>query len=458
MFTNNILERARSYYLEGHTRSLDFRIEQLDKLEDIIKDNEKDIIDALRMDLGKHEMESYMTEIGTVLRAIKHTKKKIKKWAKPTKVKTPLYQFGAKSYIVSEPYGVVLIIGPFNYPFNLVLEPLIGAIAAGNTVVLKPSEQTPNVARLLKRMIEENFYSGYISVVEGGREVITSLINSSFDYIFFTGSIPVGRIVMEAASKNLVPVTLELGGKSPCIVSKNADIKLAAKRIAWGKLLNAGQTCIAPDYLVAHKDIKDELARELINCIKDFYGVTIKDSQHFGRIVSRKHALRLAEIIDSDKDKIIFGGDYDTDSCYIEPTIIDNTDWQDKSMEDEIFGPILPIQEFEDINEVINMINKREKPLALYLFSNDKSEQRLVINSTHSGGCCINDTISHIANHNLPFGGVGSSGMGSYHGRESFSTFSHKKSVLEQSTRLNLNAIFPPYNEKNLRLLKRFLK
>lgn len=330
MFIDNSLQRAKKYYYEGHTRSIDYRITQLNKLQDLIIEYEMKIIYALEQDLGKHEFEAYVTEIGTVLRAIRHTIKNLKKWAKKEKVKTPIFQLGAKSYIQPEPYGVVLIIGPFNYPFNLVMEPMIGAMAAGNCIVLKPSEQTPHVSRLIQKMIEENFYHGYISVVQGGRDVITSLINSPFDYIFFTGSIPVGKIVMEAASKNLVPVTLELGGKSPCIVDKDTNIEMAAKRIAWGKFLNAGQTCIAPDYVVIHKDIKDRFIIELQDVIYDFYGADRKASDNYGRIVSLRHGERLASIIQSDKEKIVYGGDYDLSERYISPTIIDDVTWKGK--------------------------------------------------------------------------------------------------------------------------------
>lgn len=453
-----MLKDLKNYYYKGETRNLSFRIDQLKKLKRIIIENQDALIKAHREDLGRHEFETYAAEIGSVLVSISYTIKHLKKWTKIKRVKTPIHQFGSKSYIIPEPYGVVLVIAPFNYPFNLVIEPMLGAIAAGNCVVVKPSEQTPNVTRIVREMLTKNFDNNYIRVVEGDKEVITRLINSPFDYIFFTGSVKVGKIIMQAASKNLVPVTLELGGKSPCIVDKTANIKVAAERIAWGKFFNAGQTCIAPDYLVIHSSIKEQFINEFKNTITRFYSEKIEGSKDFARIVSEKHTNRLISIIEKDRSKIIFGGNYNLNNKYIEPTIIDNVSWEDECMQDELFGPIMPIMSYDDINSVIKMVNDRPKPLALYIFSNDKSTQKKVLSETSSGGCCVNDTVSHFSTHYLPFGGVGNSGIGAYHGKKSFETFSHMKGVLNKSPRIRMSMIFPPYTESNLNMIKKILK
>jgi aldehyde dehydrogenase (NAD+) len=331
-----------------------------------------------------------------------------------------------------EPYGTALIIGPFNYPFQLLIEPLIGAIAAGNCVVLKPSEVVPTVSAVITEMIEAVFDKSYIRSVQGGVETTTSLINAPFDYLFFTGSVPVGKIVMEAAAKNLVPVTLELGGKSPVIVDQTANIKVAANRIIWGKTLNSGQTCVAPDYLMVHEDVKEKLINEMKQTIKQFYGENIENSRDFGRIVSEKHFNRLKSILEKDKDQIIFGGSLNPETRYIEPALIEAS-WDSASMEDEIFGPILPILTYGNLDEAISSINKLSKPLALYLFTSDKRVEEKVLSEISSGGVSINDTVTHLANPELPFGGVGSSGMGAYHGHYSFTTFSHEKSILKKA-------------------------
>lgn len=349
---------------------------------------------------------------------------------KAKKVKTPLTLFPSKSMIRYEPYGTVLIIGPFNYPFQLMIEPLIGAIAAGNCVVLKPSEVVPNVSVVITEMIETTFDKSYIRSVQGGIETNTSLINAPFDYIFFTGSVPVGKIVMEAAAKNLVPVTLELGGKSPVIVDKSADVKVAAIRIIWGKTLNSGQTCVAPDYLVVHEDVKKALINEMKQNLKAFYGQNIEDSKDFGRIVNNRHFTRLKTILEKDKDQIIFGGATNPNTRFIEPTLIEAT-WTSASMEDEIFGPLLPILTYSDLDDAIKSINKLSKPLALYLFTSDNQVEEKVLTEISSGGVSINNTVTHLANPELPFGGVGNSGIGAYHGHYSFTTFSHEKAFLK---------------------------
>lgn len=453
---NEILENHRRYFERNITKDISFRLKQLNKLKEEIKKNEKLIVKALYKDLGKPEFESYETEIGIVYESIKFISKNLSKWSIPKKVKTPITQPLSKSYIYSEPYGTVLIIGPFNYPFQLIMEPLIGAISAGNTAVLKPSEDTPNVADVVSKIINDTFDKSYISVVRGGRQETSELINSIFDYIFFTGSIRVGKIVMEAASKNLIPVTLELGGKSPCIVDKTTNLDVSAKRIAWGKFMNTGQTCVAPDYLLVHKDVKKLFLDKLLKNIKEFYGDNPKNSKDYGKIVNIRQLNNLIGLLD--KDKIILGGEYDLEKLYLSPTIMDNVTWEDKIMEDEIFGPILPIIEYEDINEIIKKINRKTKPLALYLFTEDKKIENHILENISYGGGCINDTISHLATPYLPFGGVGSSGIGAYHGKASFDLFSHKKSILKKSTKFGINFIFPPYNDKKLNLIKKVLK
>lgn len=453
----SIIDIQKQYFFTNETKDITFRLKQLSKLKDSIKKNEKAILEALYKDLRKSEFEAYSTEVGYSLDSIGYVMRHLKSWSKVKRAKTPIHQFGAKSYVYPEPYGVVLIIGPFNYPFQLLIEPLIGAIAAGNCAVLKPSESTPNVIRIVKKIIIETFDEKYITVVEGEKETTSALINSPFDYIFFTGSVPVGKIVMEAASKNLTPITLELGGKSPTIVDKTANLEVAAKRIAWGKFMNAGQTCVAPDYLLVHKAVKEDFIKKLTSTIKQFFGENPSKSPDFCRIVNERQLDRLINVLEKDKDKIIFGGDYDKEDLYISPTIINDANWQDSSMADEIFGPILPILEYEHIDEAIAIINKRPKPLALYVFTEDKNIEELVLKSTSFGGGCVNDTISHVASPYIPFGGVGNSGLGSYHGKASFDVFSHKKSIMKKTTAFSINIIFPPYGDK-IKLVRKLLK
>lgn len=453
----DFIQESNFFYHTNATKDINFRIRQLRKLKESIKSYEKEILSALHKDLGKSEFEAYSTEIGFTLSSIEHMLKNLRRWAKPRKVKAPIHQYPSKTYVMYEPYGTVLIIGPFNYPFQLLIEPLIGAIAAGNCAVIKPSENTPTISALIKRLINETFEERYIRVVEGERETTTALIESSFDYIFFTGSVKVGKIVMKAAAENLVPVTLELGGKSPVIVDETANLDIAAKRIVWGKLINTGQTCIAPDYLIAHKAVKAQLIEKLKTTIISFYGKDASASPDYGRIVSTKQLDRLISMLQIDKAKLIYGGSYNKDTLYMEPALIDNASWKDASMEDEIFGPILPIMEYTDLNAVIQMINKNPKPLALYLFTEDKTIEKKVLESVSFGGGCINDTISHVTSPSLPFGGVGNSGIGGYHGEDSFKTFSHRKSILKKSTRFDMKLIYPPYGNK-VNLVRKVLK
>lgn len=454
---DKIIEDHYKFFESKKSRDIDFRINQLRCLKSAIKKYEYKIYEALYKDLGKCEFESYTTEVGFVLSSISHTIKNLKKWAKKEKVKTPLYLFPAKSFIISEPYGTVLIIGPYNYPFQLLVEPLVGALAAGNCVVLKPSENVPNLSRVITEMITETFPKEYIRSVEGGIETNTSLINGTFDYIFFTGSAQVGKIIMEAAARNLVPVTLELGGKSPVIVDESADIRVAAKRIIWGKTINVGQTCVAPDYVVVNNKVKDELIKELKLQIQSFYGKDAMESKDYGRIVNDRHFIRLKNILDKEADKIIYGGKVNREKRYIEPTLIDAS-WEGAAMSEEIFGPILPIISFSNLDEIIGEIKKLSKPLALYLFTENYEVEEKVLEEISSGGACINDTITHLANPELPFGGVGNSGIGAYHGKESFKTFSHRKSVVRKTTKINIPIVFPPFNKKNLDNVKKLMK
>ncbi|NIK78961.1 aldehyde dehydrogenase (NAD+) [Paenibacillus castaneae] len=452
-----IIDRHKQFYASGQTRGVSFRLQQLKKLQEAIKRYEQQLMTALYQDLRKSEFESYATEIGLVLGSIRHMMKHLKRWMRPLRVKSPIHVFPSRSYIRKEAYGTVLIIGPFNYPVQLVLEPLIGAIAAGNCAVIKPSESCPNVSAVIRQMIGDIFEESYIEVIEGEKEATTYLINAPFDYIFFTGSVAVGKIVMEAAAKNLVPVTLELGGKSPVIVDQTANLDIAAKRIIWGKLLNAGQTCIAPDYLLVHEDIKAALMLRMKEAIDSFYGYDASKSNDYGRIVNKRQFSRLQSILEQDRAKISAGGASKIDDLFIEPTLIDNVSWEDASMSEEIFGPILPIMSYKELNHAIQMINNRPKPLALYIFTENKAAEKEVLERVSFGGGCVNDTLSHVASVHLPFGGVGSSGIGAYHGKSSFDVFSHQKSIVKRSTKLDLGFAYPPYTA-DMKWLKKWMK
>ncbi|ARR25678.1 TPA: aldehyde dehydrogenase [Staphylococcus aureus] len=457
----NIIEQkfydSKAFFNTQQTKDISFRKEQLKKLSKAIKSYESDILEALYTDLGKNKVEAYATEIGITLKSIKNARKELKNWTKTKNVDTPLYLFPTKSYIKKEPYGTVLIIAPFNYPFQLVFEPLIGAIAAGNTAIIKPSELTPNVARVIKRLINETFDANYIEVIEGEIEETQTLIHLPFDYVFFTGSENVGKIVYQAASENLVPVTLELGGKSPVIVDETANIKVASERICFGKFTNAGQTCVAPDYILVHESVKDDLITALSKTLREFYGQNIQQSPDYGRIVNLKHYHRLTSLLNSAQMNIVFGGHSDEDERYIEPTLLDHVTNDSAIMQEEIFGPILPILTYQSLDEAIAFIHQRPKPLSLYLFSEDENATQRVINELSFGGGAINDTLMHLANPKLPFGGVGASGMGRYHGKYSFDTFTHEKSYIFKSTRLESGVHLPPYKGK-FKYIKAFFK
>jgi aldehyde dehydrogenase (NAD+) len=449
------MERQREFFAQNKTKDLLFRLENLKRLEICIKNHEEDILAALKKDLNKAPFEAYATEVGIVLEELRFVRKHLADWAVPKKVRTPITNFLSYSRIYSEPYGVVLIMSPWNYPFMLTIAPLIGAIAAGNCVVVKPSNYSPNTSEIIDRILSEVFKKDYVTVVQGGREANQSLLEQKFDYIFFTGSVAVGKLVMEAAARYITPITLELGGKSPCIVDETADLDLAAKRIVWGKFINAGQTCVAPDYLVVHYSIKERLLQKIKEYIVTFYGVNASENVDFPKIVNEKHLQRLVDLMEG--EHIVIGGETSWDTNQIAPTVLDHITWDSPIMAEEIFGPILPVLEYKDLNEVVTRINGRPKPLALYYFTNRKENERKVIQSISYGGGCINDTIMHLASSYLPFGGVGESGMGGYHGKASFDTFSHKKSILKKSNLFDVGLRYPPYKD-NLELLKKIMK
>lgn len=437
-----LVAEQRTYFRSGATRPCDFRRQQLQRLETGLKKWEKPLAEALWQDLHKSYEEAYMTELSIVRGEIKNHLKHLKGWMRPKRVCSPLKMFPSRSRVITEPLGSALIIAPWNYPVQLLLNPLVGAISAGCTAMLKPSPYVPNVSRVLGELIRDTFEERYVALVQGNREVNGQLLAERFDHIFFTGSPDLGRKVMEAAAKNLTPVTLELGGKSPCIVDRDADLKVAAKRIAWGKTLNAGQTCIAPDYLMVHEEVREELLSEIEKAFRALLGEDPKASRHFVRIVSDRAFDRLTGYLK--EGKIRFGGATDRAERYIAPTILEGTKPTDSVMQEEIFGPILPIIPFRRIEEVIAYITEREKPLALYFFG--KKNRREVLQRTSSGGACLNDTIMHIANERIPFGGVGQSGMGSYHGYDSYLCFSHRRSVVETTTAFDLPLRYMPYS------------
>ncbi len=450
-----IVRQQRHFFEQGTPRNISFRKQQLQLLRQLITENETLILKALQADLQKPYLEGYQAEIGLLLEEIKYTLKHLGSWTKPQKMPTPLSLFPARSQIIHQPLGVVLIISPWNYPFQLLISPLIGAIAAGNCAVLKPSEIAPHTSGLIAQLIPQYFDAQYIAVVEGDKSATQTLLNQKFDHIFFTGSTAIGKIIMQKAAETLTSVTLELGGKSPCIVDKQTHLDYTAKRIAWGKFMNAGQTCVAPDYLLVHRDIKQELLTKIQGYLHEFYGKNPSISNDYPRIINDFHWQRLASLMKA--GKIITGGQSDQSDRYIAPTIIDQVTWADPIMQEEIFGPILPVLEYTELSEAIAQVNAHPHPLALYFFSDNSQHQQQVIDQTISGGVCLNDTIMHLASPELPFGGVGTSGLGSYHGKASFTTFSHAKSILNRSFLLDIDFRYPPYNETKMKLLKFFL-
>ncbi|WP_010530889.1 aldehyde dehydrogenase family protein [Lentibacillus jeotgali] len=436
-----IIDQHRTFFLTGKTLDPAFRKEQLTSLKGMLKSYQQEIYHALKNDLNKSEYEAFTTELGYLYTDIDFALKHLKDWVSLEKVETPLTHKGSKSYIQKEPYGVTLIMAPWNYPLHLAIAPAIGAIAAGNTVVLKPSELTQSTSTILADMIRSTFDASYFTVVEGAKDVSQQLLEQRWDYIFFTGSTNVGKIVMEQASKHLTPVTLELGGKSPAIVDQDAKIDLAAKRIVWGKFTNAGQTCVAPDYVYVHEKVKLKLLRAMKKHIKSLYGKKPVQNYDYVRIVNKQHFDRLNAFMTD--GEIIHGGEINEEKLTIEPTILDKINWDDAIMQEEIFGPLLPVMTFSSLDDLISEMKEMEKPLALYYFGeNELKQQKLMLNVSFGGGC-INDTLYHLANPHLPFGGVGNSGMGAYHGKYSFDTFSHRKSILKQTTKFDIPFRYP---------------
>lgn len=453
----DLVNKQKEFYQNGETLSVEFRLKQLKKLYGLIKENQDRISSALKSDLGKSETESFMCEIGLVLSEITYMLKNIKKYAKSKRVKTSLSQFAAKSFVKPVPYGNVLIVSPWNYPFLLTVSPLVDAIAAGNTAIIKPAAYSPAVSEVIKDIISKGFDESYIAVITGGREENAALFKQKFDFIFFTGSQSVGKEVLKSAAENLTPVVLELGGKSPCIVDETADIPLAAKRIVFGKLLNCGQTCVAPDYILCNTKVKEEFISEAVEQIKSQYGKEPIKNRDYGKIINEKHFDRLMNLID-DK-KVVYGGLGDREKLKITPTVMKNITFDDKVMQEEIFGPILPIIDFEDFDDIIKMLRLKEKPLALYIFSKNKAHINKVINNLSYGGGCINDTVIHLATCEMGFGGVGESGMGAYHGKIGFDTFSHQKSVVDKKNFIDMPIRYQPYNSKFYKkLLRLFLR
>lgn len=451
-----IVENQRTYFYTGSTLPLSHRIEALKKIQSYILTHEAEIGKAIRKDLGKSDFESYMCETGLVLSEITYMLKHIRSFAKEKNVLTPLAQFHSRSFKKPSPYGVTLIMSPWNYPFLLTIDPLVDALAAGNTVVLKPSAYSPYTSTIIQSMIEECFDARYVTVITGGRAENTCLLNEHFDYIFFTGSQTVGKEAMRHAAAHLTPVTLELGGKSPCIVEESANIKLAARRIVFGKYLNCGQTCVAPDYIYCDRKIKDQLLAEIKRQIKRQFRSEPLTNKNYGKIINEKHFDRITKLIDS--SKVVFGGKCDRTTLKIEPTVMDHVTFDDAVMQEEIFGPVLPILTYDSLDQAIHKVNSMAHPLALYLFTSDKTAARKVTTRCGFGGGCINDTIIHLATSEMGFGGFGESGMGSYHGKDGFQTFSHYKSIVDKKTWLDLPMRYQPYRKINEKLIHLFLK
>ncbi len=451
-----IVKRQRAYFYSGATLPVDFRIRALKKLKNCIVRHEEDINEAIRRDLGKSNFESYMCETGLVLSEISYLLRHIRSFAGEKTVLTPLAQFPSRSFKKPSPYGVALIMSPWNYPFLLTLDPLVDAIAAGNTAVLKPSAYSPYTSEIIRTIVGECFEEHYVAVVTGGREENSRLLKEHFDYIFFTGSQAVGREVMRHAADNLTPVTLELGGKSPCIVDATADIKLAAKRIVFGKFLNCGQTCVAPDYIYCDPRIKDRLIQEIKRQIHLQFGRDPLQNENYGKIINRKHFDRITGL--TDPEKIVCGGQTDAERLRIAPTVMDRVTFEDAVMQEEIFGPVLPVLTYSSLYEAIHKINSMPHPLALYLFTGNRKTARQVMSQCGFGGGCINDTVIHLATSQMGFGGFGESGMGSYHGRDGFRTFSHYKSIVDKKTWLDLPMRYQPYKNMYDKLIHIFLR
>ncbi len=453
---SDVFKKQRLFFQSGQTLDVNFRLEALHKLKQSIIAHEEVINSALTADLGKPLLETYTSETGFTLLELNHVLKNLKKWARPRKVRGSLATFPSKSYILSEPFGIALIIGPWNFPLQLTLLPLVGAIAAGNCAVLKASRKTPATAEAIKSIINTAFEEHYLAVLDDSDQDGQRLLDQKYDKVFFTGSPGTGKLVMEKAAKNLASITLELGGKSPCIVDQNINLEVAVKRILWSKYMNAGQICIAPDYLIVHKDIKAAVYDQMIRCLNAFFGPDPQQSPDYGRIVNLKELERLSNYLND--GKIIAGGSFNKEKLYFEPTIIEVSSLQVPVMQDEIFGPILPVIEFATADEIENIIALNPNPLAFYLFSKDRTLIKRLLKNVQFGGGCINDTLFHLVNHNLPFGGRGKSGIGNYHGRYSFDAFSHQKSVLDKGFRFDIAHKYPPYGNIHQKLRKLLLR
>ncbi len=451
-----IVERQREFFYQDKTKILRFRMEALNRLEKSIRNHQQDIYRALKKDLNKSEFESYMTEVGMTLAELSYVKKHLPLWNQKQWKISPLAQFPSSSFTLREPYGVVLVMAPWNYPFMLCMEPLIGALAGGNCCVVKPSAYAPAVSEILSQIISEVFPEKYVAVVNGGREENTLLLEQRFDYIFFTGGVTVGKMVMEKAAEHLTPVTLELGGKSPCIVAKDADLSLAARRLVFGKYLNSGQTCVAPDYLLIDEEIKEEFLSLVVYWIEKMWGKEPLENPDYPKMINEKHYNRVLGLVDG--EKITCGGYGKRETLQITPTVLEDIKWDSPVMQEEIFGPILPVLTYKNLDEAIEKVREREKPLALYLFTENNQMQKKVLKQVSFGGGCINDTIIHLATSRMGFGGVGGSGMGSYHGKKSYETFTHEKSIVKKSTKLDLPIRYQPYTKGKEVLLKLFLR
>lgn len=453
----DVIDEQRQFFLSGATRPIAFRIEQLEKLKSILQMHEADIAAALQKDLHKPLTEAVLDEILLVLEEIKLIIKNLKKWSRPKKVSTPFPAlWPGRSSIHYEPYGTVLIIGPWNYPFLLTISPLIGAISAGNCAVVKPSEIATHTQNLIVDLISNHFPSKYIAAIRATPDEMPTLLQAKWDYIFFTGGTHIGKIVMEAAAKQLIPVTLELGGKNPCLIDTDANLDFAARRVAWAKTTNAGQVCLAPDYLYVHHTQKDAFVQKLIRQFQQFYGDDPSTSTSFGRIINHKHFARLTKLMQ--KGRVLYGGKTIEKECYIAPTLLDQVTWDDPIMQEEIFGPLLPIFTYENIEDVINIIQTKPKSLALYLFTKNKAVEEKCMTNLSFGGGCINDCIMQVANLHLPFGGVGLSGIGQYHGWHSFETFSHKKAIYKKTMPIDFKLEYPPFTDTKRWWLRRILK
>ena len=450
-------EKQKKFFNSGTSKSIQYRINSLKKLKKNISLNENDIINALKSDLGKSETETFFSEIALIYIEINLALKNVKRWSKKRKVSSSLINFLSSDYIVPEPYGVTLNISPWNYPFQLSISPLIGAVAAGNTVMLKPSEFSSKTSEIIKKIIENTFEKGHVDVILGGPEIGSKLLDFNWDYIFFTGSTNIGKIVAQKAAINLTPTTLELGGKNPCIVDETANLKVASKRIVFGKFLNCGQTCIAPDFILVHESVKKDFTKKIIERIKKIYNEDVENSENYSRIINKKHYSRLIKLLE--KDKIIYGGKNNPNSNFIEPTLIDGSNFNSSLMKEEIFGPILPIVSYPNKDELKKILDNYKDPLAFYIFSNDKKFSNELIKRYSFGGAAVNDTISQIVNHRLPFGGIRNSGLGSYHGKQSFKTFSFYKPYIVKSNIFDLNAKYKIDSSSVIyKLLKRVVK